>query len=223
MTDITHQTDEQSEHLAGNPFSDPASPLTVRIRLERWVGDYAQEIGSVEFDGRAVFDAEPLSTIANDLSDLDWVLHSATAAGLVDEHDGPFTVEEPEDLAEYIEHRENAGMTEAYPSAADSLAAARAEHLNTKLEDAIAEVKRLREALGVTGVEQCSCRTASSEPHDAPSDAPSDAEVLAGLNAENPRAATDDLSDWGEWSINRMRAALSAAGRVRAAARATGR
>lgn len=219
MTDITDQTDEQSKHLGGNQFSDPASPLTVRIRFERWVGDYAQEVGSVEFDGRAVFDAEPLSTIANDMSDLDWVLHSATAAGLVDEHDGPFTVEVPEDLAEYIEHRENAGMIEAYPSAADSLAAARAEHLNAKLEGAIAEVKRLREALGVTGGEQCSCRAASSEPHDAPSDA----EVLAGLNAENPRAATDDLSDWGDWSINRMRAALSAAGRVRAAARATGR
>lgn len=36
-------------------------------------------------------------------------------------------------------------------------------------------------------------------------------QVLAALNAENPRAATDDLSDWGDFSINRMRAALEAA------------
>lgn len=43
---------------------------------------------------------------------------------------------------------------------------------------------------------------------------PTDAMILAGLNAENPRAATDDLSDWGDWSINRMRAALRAASSV---------
>lgn len=39
----------------------------------------------------------------------------------------------------------------------------------------------------------------------------SDEAVLRALNAEEPRAATDNLADWGEESIARMRAALAAA------------
>ena len=39
----------------------------------------------------------------------------------------------------------------------------------------------------------------------------SDEAVLRALNAEEPRAATDNLADWGEESIARMRAALTAA------------
>ncbi|WP_404473438.1 hypothetical protein [Microbacterium aerolatum] len=137
----------EPKQAQGNPFSDPAAPLTVRVRLERWVGDYAQEIGSVDFDARAVFDSQHLDSIGTDQSDLDWVFYAAVANGLIENHDGPFTVEVPEDLAEYIEHRENAGMTEAYPSAAEALAATRVDHLQAKLQQTLAEAERLRAAI----------------------------------------------------------------------------
>ena len=39
----------------------------------------------------------------------------------------------------------------------------------------------------------------------------SDEAILRALNAENPRVATDNLADWGEQSIARMRRALTAA------------
>lgn len=39
----------------------------------------------------------------------------------------------------------------------------------------------------------------------------SDETILRALNAEEPRAATDNLADWGEQSIARMRRALAAA------------
>jgi len=39
----------------------------------------------------------------------------------------------------------------------------------------------------------------------------SDETILRALNAEEPRAATDNLADWGERSIARMRRALAAA------------
>jgi hypothetical protein len=155
MTDITDQTNDEDEHLAGIPFPGPAAPLHVHVILQMWVGDETIDVGSVEFDGRAVFDAEPLSTVANDLSDLDWVFHNATVAGLVDGHDGPFAVEEPEDLAAYLEHRKNLGMTEAYPSAAEALEAGRIEHLKEKLATALAEVERLRGELGGVEVDTC--------------------------------------------------------------------
>src|SRR5690606_32172491 len=54
MTDVTAPaTEHELEQANGNPFSDPAAPLTIRVRLERWVDDYAYEVDSVEFDGRA--------------------------------------------------------------------------------------------------------------------------------------------------------------------------
>ena len=39
----------------------------------------------------------------------------------------------------------------------------------------------------------------------------SDEAILRALNAEEPRAATGNLADWGEQSIARMRRALTAA------------
>lgn len=144
MTDNTPEQDHLSEHPDANPFSDPAAPLSVHVRLERWDDDNAVEIGSVDFDGRDVFDSQPLDEIGDDRSDMDWVFYAATAAGLIDNHDGPFTVEVPGELGEYIAHRESAGMAEPYPSAAESLAEARVDHLRTKLEEATAEVERLR-------------------------------------------------------------------------------
>lgn len=57
MTNTASEPLDRSENLDGNPFSDPAASLTVRVRLERWDGDNATQIGSVDFDGRAVFDS----------------------------------------------------------------------------------------------------------------------------------------------------------------------
>lgn len=172
MTDNAPEQHAASDHMNANPFSDPAAPLDVRVRLERWDDDNAVEIGSIEFDGRAVFDAQHLDTIGDHYSDLDWVFYTAITAGLIDNHDGPFTVYVPEELAEYIAHRESAGMNEPYPSAAASLAAARLDLLRTKLEEATAEVERLRaeiaeaekagsvergERFTITELDPCSC------------------------------------------------------------------
>lgn len=40
---------------------------------------------------------------------------------------------------------------------------------------------------------------------------PTDAQVLAFLNAMNPKAATENIADWGDETISRTRAALHAA------------
>lgn len=131
----------------GNAYRDPSSPATVTVRLEQAdARDNIFEVGKVEFDARAIFDSRDLAAIttARDFEDLDWVFDTARMHGLVGDHDGPFTVELPEDFDEYIEHRENNGMTEAYESATELLALATME----KRQEVLAEAERL---LGIAG------------------------------------------------------------------------
>lgn len=135
----------------GNAYRDVTSPLTVSVRLERWDDrGYAMEVGHLEFDARAIFDARKLADIDPEVtqSDTDWVFHEAQNTGLVDGHDGPFTVELPEDFAEYIEHRENNGMVEPYEGAAESLAIQVRETALAKRQNALALADRLLHAAG---------------------------------------------------------------------------
>ena len=137
--------------LDGNAYRDVTSPLTVSVRLERYDDrDYAMEMGRVEFDARAIFDARKLENIDPETtySDTDWVFHEAQAAGLVDGHDGPFTVELPDDFHEYIEHRENNGMVEPYEGAAESLAVQVREATLAKRQDALELADRLLQVAG---------------------------------------------------------------------------
>ena len=132
--------------LDGNAYRDVTSPLTVQIRLEQWEGDYAREVGRVELDARALFDARSLSDLDGvdaDNNDQDWVFFEGSSAGLVPEHDGPFTVELPEDFHEYIEHRENNGMVEPYEGAAESLAVQVRETKLAKRQEALELANRL--------------------------------------------------------------------------------
>ena len=148
----THDHSDPELEL-GNAYRDVTSPLTVSVRLERWDDrdrDYAMEVGRVEFDARAIFDARKLEDIDPEVtySDQDWVFHEAQNAGLVDGHDGPFTVELPEDFAEYIEHRENNGMVEPYEGAAESLAIQVRETALAKRQEALETAARLLTAAG---------------------------------------------------------------------------
>lgn len=94
-----------------------AEPVTVRVTLERWdANDDAVEVGDVEFDARAVFDTLDLKDLEVMCSGeynggLDHIFSRAVDAGLVDGHDGPFTVELPDEvLEEYITQRRAAGQ-----------------------------------------------------------------------------------------------------------------
>lgn len=139
------------EFELGNAFRDVTSPLTVRVQLEERdsYGD-PQEVDSIEFDARALFDARRLADIrtASTAYDRDWVFFEAQSAGLVDEHDGPFTVKLPADFREYIEHRENNGMTEPYELAAESLALQVREVKLDKRREALATASRLLQEAG---------------------------------------------------------------------------
>lgn len=139
------------EFELGNAYRDVTSPLAVQVRLERWEGDYAREVGRVEMDARALFDArslEDLRDIDADSNDQDWVFWEGSNAGLVPEHDGPFTVELPDDFQEYIEHRENNGMVVPYEGAAESLAIQVREANLAKRQDALELASRLLDAAG---------------------------------------------------------------------------
>lgn len=49
MTDDAPEHQGQSrDQFDVNPFSDPAAPLNVHVRLECWDGDYATQIGSID-------------------------------------------------------------------------------------------------------------------------------------------------------------------------------
>ena len=134
------------EFELGNPYRDVTSPLTVRVQLEEHDGyGDPQEVDSIALDARALFDARRLSDIrtASTAYDRDWVFFEAQAAGLVDEHDGPFTVKLPKDFRQYIEHRENNVMTEPYEDAAESLALQVREAKLDKRREALATAARL--------------------------------------------------------------------------------
>lgn len=166
MTDLTpEQTSEREAHRRangefgehphtspevhlddGNGFRDPAYPATVTVTLEQWNDrDEAVPVGEIEFDARAVFDAHPTDAIDPEDSDQDWVFYEAQKAGLADGHNGPFTVHLPEDIDDYITHREENGMTDPYPSAVEGLAAAKLDADMTKRRKAIADAARLLE------------------------------------------------------------------------------
>lgn len=136
--------------LDGNAYRDVTSPLTVAVRLEQWTGKYSIEVGRVEFNARAIFDARNLAEIDPETtySDTDWVFHEAQSAGLVDGHDGPFTVELPDDFDEYLEHREDNGMVAPYEGAAESLAVQVREANLTKRQEALELADRLLTAAG---------------------------------------------------------------------------
>jgi hypothetical protein len=138
------------ELALGNAYGDVSTPLTVKVRLEQWaLGDHVITVGSAEFDARAILDAEPLSGLESlrDNEDTDWVFDTARRLGIADQHDGPFTVELPDDFEDYITHRENNGMTDAYPTAAEGIAVLVME----KRQEVLAEAQRLLDIAGEHG------------------------------------------------------------------------
>lgn len=141
----THDHTAPDFELDGNAYRDVTSPLTVVVRQEVYQGDYVHEVGRVEFDARAIFDARKLADINPETtySDQDWVFHEAQNAGLVPEYDGPFTVDLPDDFDEYIEHRENNGMVEPYEGAAESLALQVREAKLSQRQEALEKASRL--------------------------------------------------------------------------------
>lgn len=150
----THEHSAPELHLAdGNGYHDVTYPATVIVRLERWdERDNAIEVGRVEFDARAIFDALSLSEIkrAHGNQDYDWIFQDAQTYGLTDEHDGPFTVDIPEDFEDYLVHRDENGMTDPYETAAEGLEVARVEHVLGKRTEALATAERLLAAAGDT-------------------------------------------------------------------------
>jgi len=138
----------------GNSYRDLGAPLTVNVRLERWNHrDEAEEVGSVSFDARAIFDAENLDFIRRQVvqyGDTDWVFGAALTAGLVEDHKGPFTVELPDDFDEYIEYRDEVGMQEPYETAGESLALAVVETNQGRRAEAFAAVAQLNSQVGMT-------------------------------------------------------------------------
>lgn len=150
----THENTGPELELGGNVYGDPATAATVRVILERWnYRDEAEQVGIVEFDARAIFDNESLAKLVSteDSLETDWIFEDAHAHGLTEGHDGPFTVELPEDFDDYIRHREDNGMVDPYPSAAELLALAKTEHAREKRAEALAEAeRRLAEAGTVT-------------------------------------------------------------------------
>lgn len=144
-------TDPELQLATGNAYADPSTPLNVTVRLEQWDDrDNAFEVGQVDFDARAIFDSRDLADIDPDVtySDEDWVFEDARAAGIADQHDGPFTVVLPEDFDEYLTHRRENGMSEAYPSAAESLALQVREMKLARRQEALDTASRLLHEAG---------------------------------------------------------------------------
>jgi hypothetical protein len=140
----THdRTDPEIDLGGGNAYNDVTAPVTVKVHLEQWHEDaYVVTVGAVDFDARALLDAEPLRELENTGSDTDWVFERAQTLGLVDGHDGPFTVELPDDFEDYITHRENNGMVDAYELAHESIALQQAEVATKRRADALEEADR---------------------------------------------------------------------------------
>ena len=141
-------THEHSAPELGLVRWDASEPLLIRVRLERWTGKYDVEVGVAEFDARAIFDGRSVADLerAEDSEDLDWVFEEAKELGLSD-HDGAYTVELPEDFGDYLRHREGAGMTGPYPSAAASKAILALE----KRQEVLAAAERLLTIAGEHG------------------------------------------------------------------------
>lgn len=148
----THSRTSPEVHLAdGNGFRDPSYPLTLEVVLERWDNrDNAIELGVVEFDARALCDARSLTELdqAFETGDPDAIFFEAVDAGLTDAHDGPFTVRTPEEFDDYVTHRENSGMNDAYPNAAEIVAAAALEAKMSKRAKALETAARLLKEAG---------------------------------------------------------------------------
>ena len=139
------------ELALGNAYRDVTSPLTVCVQLEAHDGyGDPQELETIEFDARALFDGRSLADIrtASTADARDWVFFEAQSVGLVDDHDGPFTVKLPADFREYIEHRENNGMVEPYETAAESLALQVREVKLGKRRNTLAAAARLLQEAG---------------------------------------------------------------------------
>lgn len=151
----THDhTDPEIDLDPGNAYNDVTTPVTVTVQLEQWDrNDNILNIGSVDFDGRALLDAESLQDLdaSRKNGDIDWVFERAKSLGLIDtDHDGPYTVELPDDFEDYIAHRENNGMTEPYELADESIALQQAEAAMKRRGAALEEAER---QLAVAGTE----------------------------------------------------------------------
>jgi len=147
--------DHSAPELAlGNAFRDAAYPFTVRVNLEHWDGRRYVTLRTVEFDARALLDARPLRDLHRlEEDDLDWIFEEAVRRGLTDEFDGPYTVELPDDVADYIEHRETSGMTDAYPNADEIIAAAALDANMERRAKALEDAQRYLEAAGPGAIE----------------------------------------------------------------------
>lgn len=122
-------------------------PVTVRVRLERWdANDEAVEVGETQFDARTVFDTLDVKDLQGMYdgeysSDLDHIFDRAVNAGLVNRHDGPFTVELPEKPFErYIAGRRSAGQDTPVAAAVPYTVAKQREALKTVLQASYLQV-----------------------------------------------------------------------------------
>lgn len=92
------------------PAWRPGDPIAATLTLQRWnARDYAEDIGSMEIDVRAILDIYSLEDLQK-AGDYDFIFEVARRHGLV-KHDGPFYMELPDEVYEsYLETREEAGQ-----------------------------------------------------------------------------------------------------------------
>lgn len=100
------------EVMVPEPAVSPYAPVPARVSFQVWQHDYAVEIGEAQFDCAAALDTFPVEFVAGledgQASDMtDDVYHAAVEAGLVKDHDGPFScyIDEGGALATYLSDR----------------------------------------------------------------------------------------------------------------------
>lgn len=114
-------------------------PRLVKVTLQRWINDYAYEVGEAEFDAGKLLASIPTAELrdaAETTGDTDWIFEEAVDIGLVEAHNGPFEVHLYADstFSDYLDARDAAGQSEASEQAVADLAARREQkHLNAHL------------------------------------------------------------------------------------------
>lgn len=211
--------DPQAGHLSlpatgGNVFSDPGHPVSTEIVYQAWTrGDRLQDINRVEFDSRALLDSLPLDRVVHafEFSDNDWLADMAVQNGLLEQYDGPFEVELPEDIDEYIRHREDNGMTAAYDSAEELLRLARLDRNQERLGELREQMARIEADIARDGGE------ASPAPAAAPAE-PASVTEWKNLLGDIRGMGGDEIRSLDDATLLRLDSyLLRAAARVQAA------
>lgn len=114
---INRETDGKfGAKVGGAPDISLSIPVSGTVQKQHWVGDYAIDAGDREdLDMTTILDTQTLSSIREmeDTGERDWIYEEAQAAGLAQEHTGPFYVGIDEDqLEQYIARRESLGQEE---------------------------------------------------------------------------------------------------------------